>query len=259
MTKHPVDVHVGKKLRHIRWMRGVSQQEIGSAVGVKPQQVQKYERGDSRISASRLYLFAEALKVPTDYFYSGYGQTEQNAAKHRQPSSGMVGPVRAGSDLSIAQIRAEVRTVYPDLQDRLAYMVQLVLDERSKFALIPKPNELEALEEYEKEQEFLHTLQAGLISVHEDMPRLTEETVSEADAETIKEQLFKLAELANQAIHYLDNHQGTYGGLYKIGLISGIAGLLSTIPGVNFTTGAALPTLIFGAQTFRVIVDRSKS
>lgn len=230
--KHPIDVHVGKRLRSLRWMRGISQQELGSAVGIKFQQIQKFETGLSRISASRLYELGEALNVPIDYFYAGL---KPSKPKPKMPDEGKADK---GSDLSIAQIRTEVRRVYPQIQDRLAYMVQLVLEERSKFAILPIPNEPEALAEYEQEDKFLSTMQASLISVHDDLPPLASEEISEVEAEKIKDQLLKLAQLANQAVDYLDRDTGTYGGLYKVGLISGIAALLSIIPGVNFVGGA---------------------
>ena len=49
--KHPVDVHVGKRVRHRRWMVGMTQQQLGDIVGIKFQQIQKYETGMNRISA----------------------------------------------------------------------------------------------------------------------------------------------------------------------------------------------------------------
>lgn len=70
--KHPVDVHVGKRVRHRRWMLGVTQQQLGESVGIKFQQIQKYETGMNRISASRLWDIAEALDVPVSFFFEGY-------------------------------------------------------------------------------------------------------------------------------------------------------------------------------------------
>ena len=49
--RHPVDVHVGKRVRHRRWMVGMTQQQLGDIVGIKFQQIQKYETGMNRISA----------------------------------------------------------------------------------------------------------------------------------------------------------------------------------------------------------------
>ena len=71
---HPVDVHVGRRLRMRRTILGLSQDAIGSAIGVTFQQVQKYERGINRMSASRLYDFSKLLKVTIGYFFEGYGE-----------------------------------------------------------------------------------------------------------------------------------------------------------------------------------------
>lgn len=68
---HPVDLFVGKKLRLRRKLLSLSQEAVANAVGVTFQQVQKYERGVNRISASRLAEFADALKVPITYFFEG--------------------------------------------------------------------------------------------------------------------------------------------------------------------------------------------
>lgn len=69
--KHPVDVHVGKRVRHRRWMVGMTQQQLAGKVGIKFQQIQKYETGMNRISASRLWDIAEALNVPVSFFFEG--------------------------------------------------------------------------------------------------------------------------------------------------------------------------------------------
>ena len=69
--KHPVDVHVGKRVRHRRWMVGMTQQQLGERVGIKFQQIQKYETGMNRISASRLWDIAHALEVPVNFFFEG--------------------------------------------------------------------------------------------------------------------------------------------------------------------------------------------
>ena len=58
---HPVDVHVGKRIRHRRWTVGTTQSQLAEAVGIKFQQVQKYETGANRVSASRLWDMAAAL------------------------------------------------------------------------------------------------------------------------------------------------------------------------------------------------------
>ncbi len=76
--KHPVDLHVGQRLRHRRWLVGMTQQQLASAVGIKFQQIQKYESGANRISASRLFDLANALQVPVSFFFDGL----DSAASH---------------------------------------------------------------------------------------------------------------------------------------------------------------------------------
>ena len=69
--KHPVDIHVGKRIRHRRWMVGMTQQQLAEQVGIKFQQIQKYETGTNRVSASRLWDIAEALNVSVGFFFDG--------------------------------------------------------------------------------------------------------------------------------------------------------------------------------------------
>jgi transcriptional regulator with XRE-family HTH domain len=66
---NPMDVHVGSRVRLRRMLMGMSQGRLGKAVGLNYQQVQKYERGTNRISASQLFDFARVLDVPVSFFF----------------------------------------------------------------------------------------------------------------------------------------------------------------------------------------------
>jgi len=79
--KHPVDVHVGKRIRHRRWMVGMTQQQLAEQVGIKFQQIQKYETGMNRVSASRLWDIADALEVPVSFFFEGLDQKDAPMAE----------------------------------------------------------------------------------------------------------------------------------------------------------------------------------
>lgn len=74
---HPVDVHVGKRLRMRRTIVGMSQEALGNAIGITFQQIQKYERGTNRMGSSRLYEFSKILGVKVDYFFEGYSPTDE--------------------------------------------------------------------------------------------------------------------------------------------------------------------------------------
>ncbi len=67
----PIDLHVGTQVRARRVLLGLSQEKLAEGLGITFQQVQKYERGSNRISASRLYNMARLLDVPITYFFEG--------------------------------------------------------------------------------------------------------------------------------------------------------------------------------------------
>ena len=76
---HSVDIHVGSRLRQRLTSLGITQQELATSQGVTFQQVQKYERGANRISASRLYHLSEVLDVPVTFFFEGISTTSTTA------------------------------------------------------------------------------------------------------------------------------------------------------------------------------------
>src|SRR6267142_5990335 len=67
----PVDVYVGGRVRTRRLLLGMNQEELAKRLGLTFQQVQKYESGANRVSASRLWEIAEVLGVTPEYFFSG--------------------------------------------------------------------------------------------------------------------------------------------------------------------------------------------
>jgi len=68
---HPTDMHVGQRVRMRRLMLGMSQSHVGDALGITFQQLQKYEKGINRISASRLQQIAHVFQVPVTFFFEG--------------------------------------------------------------------------------------------------------------------------------------------------------------------------------------------
>ncbi len=79
-----IDRHLGKRLRQRRRTLGLTQQQIAEAVGVRFQQIQKYECGSNRISAARLWLLAKALEAPVGAFFEGLG--EEGEAEDEEPA-----------------------------------------------------------------------------------------------------------------------------------------------------------------------------
>jgi transcriptional regulator with XRE-family HTH domain len=117
--KHPVDVHVGKRIRQRRWMIGMTQQQLADHVGIKFQQIQKYETGMNRVSASRLWDISDAVGVPISFFFEGLGEAEQ-------PGGELIGDMFA--DKEALQL---VRSYYaiPEAQRRRLFDLAKVLSQ----------------------------------------------------------------------------------------------------------------------------------
>lgn len=121
--KHPVDVHVGKRVRHRRWMVGMTQQQLGDIVGIKFQQIQKYETGMNRISASRLWDIAQALGVSISFFFEGFHDDEKPTAA--------ADPEMRGDLLADKEALELVRSYYaiPEAQRRRLFDLARVLSD----------------------------------------------------------------------------------------------------------------------------------
>jgi transcriptional regulator with XRE-family HTH domain len=121
--KHSVDVHVGKRIRHRRWMNGTTQQQLAEKVGIKFQQIQKYETGMNRVSASRLWDIAHSLGVPVAFFFEGLDGSQASEAA---PGSDMPGDI-----LSDREALELLRSYYaiPENQRRRLFDLARVLSE----------------------------------------------------------------------------------------------------------------------------------
>jgi transcriptional regulator with XRE-family HTH domain len=84
-----IDLHLGKRLRRRRRLLGLTQQQLANAVGIRFQQIQKYECGANRISAARLWQLAEALETPVSYFYDGLAEAVARADAAEERSGEM--------------------------------------------------------------------------------------------------------------------------------------------------------------------------
>ncbi|WP_455273605.1 helix-turn-helix domain-containing protein [Rhizobium herbae] len=71
-TPHQIDIHVGNRLRSRRLVLGLSQEKLGDSLGITFQQIQKYEKGTNRVSASKLQAASEVLRVPISYFFEDH-------------------------------------------------------------------------------------------------------------------------------------------------------------------------------------------
>ncbi len=120
---HPVDVHVGARLRQHRTLLGMTQTDLGDALGMSFQQVQKYERGANRISASRLFDLARVLDVPIEYFFEdmpaevGASSPAKESGRSEEPVSYEPNPMAKRETLEL--VRAYYKIEDADVRKRL--------------------------------------------------------------------------------------------------------------------------------------------
>lgn len=126
--KHPVDVHVGKRVRHRRWMVGMTQQQLAEKVGIKFQQIQKYETGMNRVSASRLWDIAKSLGVPVAFFFEGMAEVVPEAATQQMTPEETSVPSDILADKEALEL---VRSYYaiPENQRRRLFELARVLSD----------------------------------------------------------------------------------------------------------------------------------
>ncbi len=135
---HPIDVYVGKRIRHRRWLLAMTQQQLAAQVGIKFQQIQKYETGANRVSASRLWQIADSLGVPVAFFFDGVeGKAASPCSVEAVPDIATPAAAPAACDTGSADHMGEhetmelVRTYYaiPENQRRRLFDLARVLSD----------------------------------------------------------------------------------------------------------------------------------
>lgn len=118
-----VDVHVGKRLRMRRTLRGLSQEQVAGALGLTFQQLQKYEKGSNRISAGRLYDLGEILEVPVSFFSEGI-PSDPKAHNRAAVSTSDEEPEPLNKRGTLEFVRAYYRIKEPAIRDRIVTLTR---------------------------------------------------------------------------------------------------------------------------------------
>lgn len=132
-NNNAIDMHVGKRVRLRRTLLGISQEQLGAELNITFQQVQKYERGANRISASRLWDISQILDVPISYFFDDMSENTMRSSP-RWVSRGDVMDAMTSQPLKDPMARREtlelVRAYYtiekPAVRKRIAEMVKSI-------------------------------------------------------------------------------------------------------------------------------------
>jgi transcriptional regulator with XRE-family HTH domain len=124
---HVVDEHVGKRLRQLRLLQGMSQSVVAEALGLTFQQVQKYERGTNRISASKLYDAAMLLGVSIASFYEGLPLSKEKSA-----DADIIAQVATDGD--IARLVRLFQSTSPAARHQILALVEVLANEGAASA-----------------------------------------------------------------------------------------------------------------------------
>ncbi len=125
---HPVDIHVGSRVRMRRTLLGMSQEKLGDALGLTFQQVQKYERGANRVGASRLFEISRVLDVPVSFFFEE--MSDETAALERAQRTGVEDEELERDPLTkretLELVRAYYRITDPRVRKRLFELTKAI-------------------------------------------------------------------------------------------------------------------------------------
>jgi transcriptional regulator with XRE-family HTH domain len=129
---NPTDKYVGSRVRMRRMMLGMSQEKLADALGLTFQQIQKYEKGTNRISASRLQAISQILDTPVHFFFEGAPHVGKGAAPIAEGASpSFVTDFLTTSD-GLALVKAFVKIKDAGLRRSIVRMVEAITADRSE-------------------------------------------------------------------------------------------------------------------------------
>lgn len=123
-TPNPIDVHVGSRVRLARSMIGMSQEKLGESLGITFQQIQKYEKGTNRISASKLQQMARILQVQSVGWFFLDAPGGDDSADPRSDVDGVLSILQSNDGVRLA--RAFSRITRPDARRKVVEIAQII-------------------------------------------------------------------------------------------------------------------------------------
>ncbi|MFC2951144.1 helix-turn-helix domain-containing protein [Marinicaulis aureus] len=124
---HPIDVHVGSRVKLRRMILGMSQETLGKALGLTFQQIQKYEKGVNRIGASRMFELSRLLEVPVQFFYDDFGDGSAAAGfAEGEASESLMALVNSPDGVQLCRYFAEIKD--PQVKKRVLDLVKSIAE-----------------------------------------------------------------------------------------------------------------------------------
>ncbi|WP_375201892.1 helix-turn-helix domain-containing protein [Hyphococcus sp.] len=124
---HPIDVHVGSRVKLRRMILGMSQETLGKSLGLTFQQIQKYEKGVNRIGASRMYELSRLLEVPVQFFYDDYGDRPAAIGfAEGEPGERVMALVNSPEGVQLCRYFSEIKD--PQVRKRVLDLVKSIAE-----------------------------------------------------------------------------------------------------------------------------------
>ncbi len=131
-SPNPVDLHVGSRIRMRRKILGVSQERLAESLGLTFQQVQKYERGSNRVSASKLYEIAATLQSQVAYFFEGLADPSVEGDEAHGPEQFVHDFLMTPEGLELAGLFPKITR--PRVRRRILDLVRSMAEEEAEEA-----------------------------------------------------------------------------------------------------------------------------
>ena len=131
-TPNPVDLYVGGRIRLRRRTLGVSQERLAEDLGLTFQQVQKYERGANRVSASKLYEIARSLSVPVAFFFEGLTDPVSGGVAEQGADAILHDFLMTSEGVELASLFPMIRR--PRIRRRILDLVRAMVEEEAEEA-----------------------------------------------------------------------------------------------------------------------------
>jgi transcriptional regulator with XRE-family HTH domain len=128
----PIDIRVGNKIRERRRAMKITQEKLADALGLTFQQVQKYERGSNRVSASKLYEIATLLCVPVSYFYADLPDPTESAGDDEDLRHATRVLMATPDGQELATLYSRINR--PRLREQVLLLVRLMAEQEAEEA-----------------------------------------------------------------------------------------------------------------------------
>lgn len=139
---HPIDIHVGSRIRMARTARHMSQEKLAESCGITFQQIQKYEKGANRVGASRMAVISDALGVSISYFYEGAPGTGSESVSAKAAPDAITALYSSAEGYHLAKAFTAIND--PKVRSNIIRLMQSLAAEASEDAAISQKHPVTA-------------------------------------------------------------------------------------------------------------------